>query len=106
MRTSIGPRGELPPLPAGVHGFVRDNQMTLYTLLLKGCGAPVVLHYANCGLRQWRRKYEVLCAGHGTEDGGFSTRRPGIKELRAHLAARQLTMRQEGLEEFYRTFAP
>ncbi|CAE7391950.1 ELD1, partial [Symbiodinium necroappetens] len=64
VRTSIGPRGELPPLPAGVHGFLRDGGMTLYTLLCKGPGAPVVLHYANCGFDSWRQKYELLCTGH------------------------------------------
>ena len=29
----------------------------------------------------------------GTEDGAFSTLRPGISEIRSHLAARELTLR-------------
>ena len=108
VRTSIGPRGELPPLPAGVHGFLRDAGMTLYTLLCKGPGAPVVLHYANCGFGLWRQKYDVLCKDHGTEDGAFSTRRPGIAEIRSHIATRQLVLKRslEELEQFYRTFVP
>merc|ERR1712039_303106 len=36
VRTEIGPRGEMPPLPAGVHGFFRDSGMMLYTLACKG----------------------------------------------------------------------
>mmetsp|Transcript_11338 Transcript_11338/g.21389 ORF Transcript_11338/g.21389 Transcript_11338/m.21389 type:complete len:632 (+) Transcript_11338:52-1947(+) len=106
VRTRIGPRGELPPLPAGVHGFVRDGGMTLYTLLCKGPGAPVVLHYANCGFRNWCQKYGLLCRGHGTEDGAFSTMRPGISEIRSHLAARQLTLRGsiDELRRFYSVF--
>ena len=108
VRTSIGPRGELPPLPAGVHGFLRDGGMTLYTLLCKGPGAPVVLHYANCGFGLWRRKYDVLCKDHGTEDGAFSTLRPGISEIRSHIATRQLVLKGSNaeLEQFYQTFAP
>lgn len=106
VRTSIGPRGELPPLPAGVHGFLRDGGMTLYTLLCKGPGAPVVLHYANCGFGLWRRKYDVLCKDHGTEDGAFSTLRPGISEIRSHIATRQLVLKGSNaeLEQFYQTF--
>ena len=108
VRTSIGPRGELPPLPAGVHGFLRDGGMTLYTLLCKGPGAPVVLHYANCDFALWRRKYDVLCKDHGTEDGAFSTLRPGISEIRSHIATRQLVLKGSNteLEQFYQTFAP
>lgn len=108
VRTSIGPRGELPPLPAGVHGFLRDGGMTLYTLLCKGPGAPVVLHYANCGFSFWRRKYDVLCKDHGTEDGAFSTLRPGISEIRSHIATRQLVLKgnDKELEQFYQTFVP
>lgn len=82
--------------------------MTLYTLLCKGPGAPVVLHYANCGFNLWRQKYDVLCKDHGTEDGAFSTRRPGIGEIRSHIATRQLVLKgnQEELQRFYRTFVP
>merc|ERR1712113_485492 len=47
VRTCVGPHGEPPPLPMGVHGFVRDNLCPLYELLCKGPGAPVILHYAN-----------------------------------------------------------
>ncbi|CAJ1413740.1 unnamed protein product [Effrenium voratum] len=106
VRTEIGPRGELPPLPAGVHGFLRDGGMSLYTLACKGPGAPVVLHYANCGFSSWRQKYQLLCRGHGTEDGAFSVRRPGIAEIRSHLATRQLALggKEEDLERFYRSF--
>lgn len=106
VRTEIGPRGEMPPLPAGVHGFVRDGGASLYTLLCKGAGAPVVLHYANCGFTHWKRKYQTICKGHGTEDGAFSTEREGIAELRSHLASRQLILQNQtaALERFYRTF--
>merc|ERR1712194_133553 len=106
VRTSVGPPGEPPPLPAGVHGFVRDNGQALHTLQSKGPGAPVVLHYANCGYREWKKKYETICKGHGTEDGAFSTKRDGIAEIRSHMCARQLTLRgaEADLERFYRTF--
>uniref|UniRef100_A0A7S4QAA6 Uncharacterized protein n=1 Tax=Alexandrium monilatum TaxID=311494 RepID=A0A7S4QAA6_9DINO len=106
VRTEVGPRGEYPPLPAGVHGFVRDGGMALFTLLCKGPGAPVVLHYSNCGLSEWRKKYRILCCGHGTADGAFSTTREGISEVRSHIATRQLALRGDDadLERFYRTF--
>lgn len=106
VRTEVGPRGEYPPLPAGVHGFLRDGGQVLYTLLCKGPGAPVVLHYSNCGLGDWRKKYQILCRGHGTDDGAFSTTREGISEVRSHMATRQLTLRSDDaeLETFYRNF--
>lgn len=106
VRTRIGPDGEPPPLPAGVHGFVRDNCMPLFTLVCKGPGAPVILHYANCGYTSWRKKYDVLCRGHGTKDGAFCTQREGISELLSHTATRQLTLRndEQDLEQFYRYF--
>merc|ERR1711972_460937 len=71
-----------------------------------GHEAPVVLHYANCGFEAWKRKYEILSIGHGTEDGGFSVERKGIKSMRAHLAHRELIRRgdDEQLEAYYRTF--
>merc|ERR1712187_488708 len=64
------------------------------------------LHYANCGFGAWKRKYEILARGHGTEDGGFSTTRKGINSMRAHLAHRELVGRgdSEQLEAYYRTF--
>ena len=37
----------------------------------------------------------------GTEDGAFSTRRPGIAEIRSHLAARQLTLRGQKKEDHH-----
>lgn len=106
VRTCVGPRGELPPLPAGVHGFVRDGGSLLYTLVCKGPGAPVVLHYANCGFAEWCKKYSILCKGHGTSDGAFSTTREGISEVRSHIATRQLALRGKTseLERFYKTF--
>ena len=42
VRTEVGPFGEPPPLPAGVHGFVRDDLSPLFELTCKGPGAPVV----------------------------------------------------------------
>jgi len=106
VRTHVGPQGELPPIPAGVHGFVRDTGGALYELECKGPGAPVVLHYSNCGYDNWRKKYSILCKDHGTEDGAFSTEREGIKGVRSHIAARQLTLRgsEADLLDFYRTF--
>lgn len=106
VRTEVGPRGEYPPLPAGVHGFVRDGGAVLFTLLCKGPGAPVILHYSNCGFSDWRKKYQILCHGHGTADGAFSTTREGISEVRSHMATRQLALRneEEDLDTFYRTF--
>eukprot|EP00931_Biecheleriopsis_adriatica_P025910 TRINITY_DN15818_c0_g1_i2.p1 TRINITY_DN15818_c0_g1~~TRINITY_DN15818_c0_g1_i2.p1 ORF type:complete len:642 (+),score=138.18 TRINITY_DN15818_c0_g1_i2:62-1987(+) len=106
VRVQVGPPGELPPLPAGVHGFVRDGGMLLHTLLCKGPGAPVVLHYANCGFSEWCKKYEILCRDHGTADGAFSTEREGIAEVRSHLVARELTLRgkRDDLQRFYTAF--
>ena len=106
VRCCVGPPDELPPLPLGVHGFVRDNGAELHELQSKGPGAPVVLHYANCGLHAWKQKYRTLCRGHGTSDGAFSTAREGISSVRAHLAARQLTLRgkTDELETFYVEF--
>jgi hypothetical protein len=50
----------------------------------------------------------VLCKDHGTEDGAFSTLRPGISEIRSHIATRQLVLKGSNaeLEQFYQTFAP
>lgn len=106
VRTKIGPEGEYPALPAGVHGFVRDNGQLLYELASKGPGAPVILHYANIGFSDWKKKYEILCHGHGTPDGAFDTKREGIAEVRSHMATRELTLRgnQHELQQFYKTF--
>ena len=69
------PRDGPPPLPVGVHRCASDANAALRTLKCAGPGAPVVLHYANCGLGAWKRKYRILAQGHGTEDGGFSVTR-------------------------------
>merc|ERR1712190_712924 len=77
-----------------------------YTLLRQGPGAPVVLHYTNCGFNEWKKKYQILCHGHGTEDGAFSVAREGISEVRSHIATRQLALRGNNADSelFYRTF--
>lgn len=106
VRIHIGPTGEPPPLPAGVHGFMRDSGQSLYELLCKGPGAPVILHYANCGFKDWQKKYNIICTGHGTSDGAFSTKREGIESVRSHIAARELTLRKNANQskQFYETF--
>ncbi|CAJ1434076.1 unnamed protein product [Effrenium voratum] len=85
------------PLPVGVHRFASDENQRLSSMRCSGDGAPVVLHYANCGHEAWLRKYRILASGHGTEetavDGGFSVERKGIKSMRAHLAHRALQQR-------------
>ena len=103
-----------PPRSAGPHGFDAPGR----THTCGGTHDPVVLHYANCGLNYWIKKYEVLgdipnfedrqsLEGHlkhragqavtGEKDGSWST----------HLAARDLVVRGKGgraaLELFYRT---
>eukprot|EP00439_Symbiodinium_sp_Y106_P074422 s501_g14.t1 len=95
-----------PPLPMGVHRFGSDTNERLRSQRCTGYGAPVILHYANCGYESWRRKYEILASGHGTEDGGFSIERKGIKSMRAHLAHRALCHRgnEEDLAKYYRTY--
>ncbi|CAE7717786.1 ELD1 [Symbiodinium sp. KB8] len=95
-----------PPLPVGVHRFGSDSNERLRSQRCTGYGAPVILHYANCGYKSWRRKYEILASGHGTEDGGFSIERKGIKSMRAHLAHRALCQRgnEEDLAKYYRTY--
>merc|ERR1712048_1015146 len=105
-RTQVGPLGEAPPVPAGVHGFIRDDGSALYELLSKGPGAPVILHYANCGLKEWQHKYAMICRGHLTVDGAFSKEREGIPSLLSHLAARELTLRGDPtqLRDFYQNF--
>lgn len=99
-------RGAPPPLPIGVHRCASDGNAPLRNYRCNGAGDPVVLHYANCGFSAWRRKYELLASGHGTEDGGFSVTRKGINSMRAHLAHRDLLRRGSPaqLEEYYRTY--
>eukprot|EP00435_Cladocopium_sp_Y103_P074278 s164_g47.t2 len=94
------------PLPVGVHRFASDANTRLRSMRCSQEAAPVVLHYANCGYRPWLQKYQILAAGHGTEDGGFSIERKGIKSMRAHLAHRELLKRgnQQDLELYYRTY--
>merc|ERR1712032_748510 len=60
VRTQVGPRGEYPPMPVGSRGFVRDSGATLFTLLCKGAGAPVILHSASC------RKCVRRSSNHGS----------------------------------------
>ncbi|CAE7259455.1 ELD1 [Symbiodinium natans] len=95
-----------PPLPVGVHRFGSDRNERLHSHRCGGRGAPVVLHYANCGYSAWQQKYAILARGHGTEDGGFSIERKGIKSMRAHLAHRALCQRgqEEDLRKYYRTY--
>merc|ERR1712061_25857 len=90
----------------GVHRCTSDQNTNLRNYKCKGQGAAVVLHYANCGFGAWKRKYQILSKGHGTEDGSFSITRKGIKSMRAHLAHRELIGRgdDEQLEAYYRTF--
>ncbi|CAE8648654.1 unnamed protein product, partial [Polarella glacialis] len=83
------------PLPVGVHRFASDANAPLRSLRCSGPGSPVVLHYANCGYEAWVKKYTILAKGHGTEDGGFSVTRKGIKSMRAHLAHRELLARAD-----------
>jgi len=106
VRCQIGLPSDLPPLPAGVHSFGSDDGTVLWELLCRGPGAPVVLHYANCGYKAWCKKYRILCKGHGTPDGAFSETRPGISNIRPHLIARQLMLRGNvcDFENFYRTW--
>ncbi|CAE8618967.1 unnamed protein product, partial [Polarella glacialis] len=94
------------PLPVGVHRFASDANAPLRSLRCSGPGSPVVLHYANCGYEAWVTKYTILAKGHGTEDGGFSVTRKGIKSMRAHLAHRELLARADPaqLEIYYRTY--
>merc|ERR1711974_201620 len=79
-----------PPLPVGVHRCTSDENKALNNYKAAGEGAPVVLHYANCGFGAWKRKYQILAKGHRTDDGGFSITRKGINSMRAHLAHREL----------------
>merc|ERR1711974_99350 len=95
-----------PPLPVGVHRCTSDENKALNNYKAAGEGAPVVLHYANCGFGAWKRKYQILAKGHGTDDGGFSITRKGINSMRAHLAHRELIGRGDDLQPdtYYRTF--
>jgi len=99
-------RGMGPPLPVGVHRCTSDQNHKLTNFRCSGAGAPVVLHYANCGFDVWRRKYDILSRGHGTEDGGFSVTRKGVASMRAHLAHRELLKRasDEQLQAYYRAY--
>ncbi|CAK8991116.1 unnamed protein product [Durusdinium trenchii] len=94
------------PLPIGVHRFASESNARLKSLRCSDEGAPVILHYANCGYQSWLRKYKILADGHQTEDGGFSVERKGIRSMRAHLAHRELLKRRsaEDLELYYRTY--
>lgn len=96
-------RGRSPPCPVGVHRFLSDRGGPLSSLQVEEPGCPVILHYVHCGYAAWRRKYDILCKGHFTEDGAF---RPDRGNLRAHLAHRVLSMRGDAaqLESYYRTF--
>lgn len=95
-----------PPLPVGVHRCTSDENRPLRSYKSKGPGAPVILHYANCSLSSWKRKYQILSSGHGTADGGFSVTRKGVKSMRAHLMHREILRHgtEEEIERYYRTF--
>merc|ERR1711879_718890 len=86
------------PLAVGVHRFASDSNTKLKTLRCSSPGSPVVLHYVSCGFTAWAQKYDLLSKGHGTEDGGFSLERKGIKSMRNHLAHRELLSRANAAE--------
>ena len=103
-----------PPRSAGPHGFESGGR----THTCGGTHDPVVLHYANCGLEYWQRKYAVLgdipnfedrqtVEGHQKHRAGLAKTSEKDGEWSPHMAARDLVVRGAGgkaaLETFYRT---
>lgn len=94
VRTQVGPKGEAPPIPTG-DTFLRATGEHLHELPMKGPGAPVIVHFANCRFDAWLKKHEAhlrdeLC------DQGLG---------RTDMAAKQLDLKdRHGLDRFYRTF--
>ena len=107
------------PPRGGVHAISPDGRGGLHkTLTCNGAHDPAVLHYANCGLSYWLRKYEVLGDIPSADDRktleGFEKHRRGggtSEGFSIHTAARDLVVRGVGghmhnrkaLELFYRT---
>ena len=119
----------LDPPGGGVHGISMEGRAGR-TLTCVGAHDPCVLHYANCGLSYWIRKYQVLgdipnyedrktlegFAKHqqakqeaeggqvaaGEKDGSFSTHM-AARDLVVYGVGRDQQSRDEALTLFYRT---